>query len=450
MILRLLSAKFIIAASLFAICCAGGTLAFLAPVRSFKAPANAPDAARTYREGSRLYLDNGTVKVGLESAWGGSIVEVVWHGMNFVNDYDTGREVQVAFYDGDPSPLCGDCKKEQGWDPVQGGDWHKHGSPLLAQTLGRDSIYIKTQPLHWQPDNKGGGPDKPVPGDLFVEQWVSFLSDTPTGVKVHYKVTHFGTDHHANGMQEFPAVYVNWEFGRFVYYGNEAPWTNGEVSFYTMPNLPKSSPQMYAPEDWGGFVNDEGVGLIVFVPGEFPYLAGFRTGPDARKKFATNYFAPHASFSFNPNSVLEGDAYLFAGDYRQSRQAIYALHRALPKRSSSLPYGIVDEPKRDARSAGPLNISGWAIHPTQVSEVDVLLDEHFVAHANYGLPRPDVSKAWSHEPTSCGFRYTLDTTQYPNGNHTVVVRAKDSAGNVTVLARIPIIIDNQPGTPKPM
>src|SRR2546422_676990 len=158
-----------------------------------------PASPRTYQQGSRLYLDNGTVRVGLETAWGGAIVEVVSNGKNFVNDFDTGREVQVAFYDGDASPLCGDCAGGKGWNPVQGGDWHKHGSPLLAHTLGTGSIYIKSQPHHWYPDNKeGGGPDKPIPGDVSIEQWVSLLPDYPSGVKVHYKVTHFGTDRHTN------------------------------------------------------------------------------------------------------------------------------------------------------------------------------------------------------------------------------------------------------------
>src|SRR6266446_3122801 len=133
----LFSARFRIAASLLATCFAGGAIAFMLPSRSFlqrgqgnsHVLAAAPEKTRTYREGSRIYLDNGTIKVGLETKWGGAITEVVWHGMNFVNDYDPGREIQVALYDGDPYPPCGDCAGANGWDPVQGGDHHKHGSP---------------------------------------------------------------------------------------------------------------------------------------------------------------------------------------------------------------------------------------------------------------------------------------------------------------------------------
>lgn len=439
-------AKLTTACSLLAL---GAAVALMPRPHSSYASPNPGEAVRTYREGSRLYLDNGTLKVGLETKWGGSIVEVNWHGMNFVNDFDAGREIQVAVYDGDPYPPCNDCSKEQGWNPVQGGDWHTHGSPLLAQTLERDSIYTKTQPLHWQPDNKGGGPDKPVPSDVFIEQWVSFLPDDLNAVKVRYRITHFGSDRHASTLHEFPAVYANPEFSRFVYYAGDAPWTNAPVSFLTMPERPKSSPPIYVSEDWGGFVNNDDVGLTVYVPGQFPYTSGFRTGADARKKFATNYFAPHMSFQFGPNTVLEGDAYIFAGDYRKAREAIYSLHRSLPHRISPPPYGVVDEPKRKTKAAGPLNISGWAIGTTQLSEVDVSLDNRPSERADYGVPRPDVVKLWSHAPAESGFRYTLDTTKYPNGDHTLAVSVKDSAGNVAVLARIPIVIDNPAAEAQP-
>jgi len=43
------------------------------------------------------------------------------------------------------------------------GDHFFNGSPLLAHTLLPDSIYTKTQPIQWAPENFGGGP-APAPG----------------------------------------------------------------------------------------------------------------------------------------------------------------------------------------------------------------------------------------------------------------------------------------------
>lgn len=52
-----------------------------------------------------LYLESGTAtdtaRIGLETNWGGSLVEVSPNGTNFVNRHDTGREVQLDFRDGD-------------------------------------------------------------------------------------------------------------------------------------------------------------------------------------------------------------------------------------------------------------------------------------------------------------------------------------------------------------
>jgi len=406
------------------------------------AMAAVPTSPRTYQEGSRLYLDNGTVKVGLESSWGGAIVEFAWHGVNFVNAYDTGREVQAAFYDGDAYPPCGDCRDGFGWDPVQAGDAHKHGSPVLAQKLGSDFLYTKTRPHHWYPDNKGGGKDQPVPGDVDIEQWVTAMAEYPSGMKLHYKITYLGRDQHANHVQEFPAVYVNWDFGKFVHYDGSAPWTSGEVTSLTMPGRPKRSPMLYTPEHWGAFVNDQGIGLTVFTPGQYPYVSGWKRPPDATKDSGTHYFLFEAPFSFGSGSVLEGDIYLFGGDYKEARRAIYSLEKSLTPRDVFPPLGVVDQPKPHSKSNGSLEISGWAIDNPEVSQVKVYLDNRFVGAATYGGSRPDISAIYPHAPIGTGFRYKLDTTQFPNGAHLLGINAEDKAGIVAVFPRIPIEIEN--------
>ncbi len=94
-------------------------------------------SVRTYQSGSLLLIESdsspGIARVGLETTWGGSIVEVSLVGTNFVNRSDTGREVQAAQYDGNAQyDACAGCTGIFGWNPVQGGDKYSHGSPLLA------------------------------------------------------------------------------------------------------------------------------------------------------------------------------------------------------------------------------------------------------------------------------------------------------------------------------
>jgi hypothetical protein len=401
---------------------------------------------RAYQQGSRAYLDNGVIKIGFELSWGGAVAELDWNGTNFINDHDTGRLVQVAFYDGDVSSLCGDCAGAKGWDPVQGGDSRKHGSPVLAKTIGPDSIYIKSQPHHWFPDNKSTGPNNPYPGDLYVEQWASLLPDFPNGVKLHYKVTHFGTDRHINSYQEFPAVYTNWAFNQFVFYGGSSPWTNDGVSRTKLPVPPAPSPTLFTVEQWGALVDDRGIGLTVYVPDQYPYAIGNSHPPrsgDANS--GTNYFVPRSLFSFEPGAVLEGDMYLFGGDYQAARKAIYALRKTISIRDPFTPEGSVDLPKVNAGLHGQVPVSGWTFDNIEVADIQILVDEKPVGSAKYGSPRPDVANKWPHAPVNIGFSYTLDTSQLSNGKHVIGVNSKDSAGNVAVFRRIPVVVNNVPG-----
>src|SRR4029077_8889819 len=155
----------------------------------------------TSQLGSLLVLQNQTrtetIRISLDTARGGSIVEVSLNGTNFVNAYDPGREVQPAFYDGNAQyDNCAGCTGVFGWDPVLGGDKHGHGTPTLAKVLTAGSLYIKAQPLQWNPDDKGGGPTQPVLGDVVVEQTVTPVSGHARAFQVHYRVNHLGSDLH--------------------------------------------------------------------------------------------------------------------------------------------------------------------------------------------------------------------------------------------------------------
>jgi Bacterial Ig domain len=403
---------------------------------------------KTYQSGSVVYLesDSGTdvSRVGMQTQWGGSIVEVSLNGTNFVNEHDTGREVQVAEYDGNAQyDGCGGCTGTFGWNPVQGGDKYDVGSPVLAQTVAADSLYIKAQPIQWNPDDKGGGADQPVVGDVYVEATVSAVVGHAFTFKVHYKITHFGTDQHANSIQEFPAVYVNLGFDRFFSDSSTTPWTNVSVSPVTMPQLSQFGPTLYASEQWGAYVDSSDNGLTVFVPGMAPYVGGFAApGDSGPNGFGTDYFAPRTYFSFGPNSVLEGDIYLVAGDYKHARQVIYDLHNTLPAKDIFSPIGTVDSPAPNAQLSGTTNVTGWAFDDVAVSEVDVYVDGVLAGTATYGGSRPDVANDWPHAPSAIGYNFSLNTTSYANGPHMVEVRAIDTSGNLAVLPGVAVTIQN--------
>jgi len=404
---------------------------------------------RTYQEGSMLYLEtvvgNETSRVGLESLWGGTVVEVRWNGTNFVNRYDTGREVQAALYDGnDTYGNYWDDPPVYGWDPVQGGDKYVHGSPLLDQAFPDDSIYIKTQPYEWSPDGKGGGPGQPVLTDTYFEQTVSAVPNHPRAFKLHYRISHFGAHEHAYTGQELPAIYVNLGFDRFVYYTGNSPWTNGTVSFATPPPDHPAGSLFYTPEQWAGLVDDRDVGLTVYVPGHYPYFGGLVSfaGSPGPTGFGTIYFTPAAQFAVGPNGVLESDIYLIAGDYKAARQAIYDLKATVTPPDIFPPLGCVDIPTPSSQVAGTVEVAGWTFDNVGVSKVEVFVDDVLAGAATYGTSRPDVPTVWPSAPVECGFQYQLDTTPYPNGPHNLKVRVTDTSGNVAAFPQVPITVGN--------
>src|SRR5437763_793893 len=297
----------------------------------------------SYEAGSMLYLESRAhgeiVRAGLESRWGGSVVELSWNGVNPVNRHDAGREVQVALYDGSAKyDGCAGCKGVFGWNPVQAGDRYSHGSPVVQHVMDGHSIYIKTQPYEWYPDDKGGGPIQPVLTDTFVEQWISTVPEHFGTFRLHYRIVHFGSDEHDNAIQEFPAVYVDLRFRRFAYYGGTAPWTDAPVTIIALPETASAS-RLHMPELWSAFVNDDDIGLTVYVPSQYPYgVVRSFAGTTGRMGSGKHYYHPLAFFSLTPNVVVEGDIYLIPGDYRSARNVIYALRSVISARDCFAPF----------------------------------------------------------------------------------------------------------------
>jgi N-acetylmuramoyl-L-alanine amidase len=85
--------------------------------------------------------------------------------------------------------------------------------------------------------------------------------------------------------------------------------------------------------------------------------------------------------------------------------------------------------------AGLLPLTGWALDDNGVLAVDVLVDGIVATRANYGRARAGVTARFPGYPDSAapGFGVQLDTTHYLNGLHTVTVRVKSRAGEVTFL-----------------
>jgi Bacterial Ig domain len=322
---------------------------------------------------------------------------------------------------------------------VLAGDGYNHGTPTIAQVLATQSLYTKAQPLQWIPDGKGGGPGVPVLSDVLVEQTVTALANYLHAFQVHCKITHLESDLHTDAQQEFPAVYVNSEYNRFVYYGGTNPWTNGFVSVTQFQLLGDPGFLLYVPEHWGAHVNMQNVGLTVFVPSQYPYVSGFDSPGDG-----TNYFLPFTMLTLGPHFTFEGDFYVIAGDYSLARQTVYNLHQTLvPPPNIFAALGSTDVPSPGSTLSGAVTVGGWAFFANaNLATVEILVDKMLDGPASYGSPRPGVADTFFHAPVNIGFSYSLDTTKYANGPHTLNVRVTDANGSASIFSDVAVTVSN--------
>lgn len=369
-----------------------------------------------------------TVRVGLQQSWGAAIVEVSLNGVDYVNNDDPGRQIQTSLWDANASysPLWG-------YNPIESGDHDYQGSPVLASTLLPDSIYTKTQPIQWAPENFGGGPGSPVLGDAYIEKWISVVPGFNRIFKVHYKITHFGSDLHADAFQEAPVMYVNPNVPNFSYYGGGAPWTGDALSQHVMP--PDCCDILATTELWGAYVDSTNTGIAVYTPQQFPNSKGFNAG-------STLQFTPMCPYTWEPGGVLEFDTFILVGTVDEMRAAIYALHGQQTAPSTLPPMGSPDAPASGDIVSGMVLVDGWAWALPGMSTVQVFVDGNLVGTADYHINRPDLPIAFPGAPADVGFQYMLDSTSFSNGSHDIVVKATDNNNHAATFATQHVTISN--------
>jgi hypothetical protein len=407
-------------------------------------------AVTTSQSGTVLYLQahaNGHwARIGVDTLWGGAITDVTYDGVSIVNAHDPGREVQPAFYDGADQYPWPDINTSYGWDPVLAGDFHGNGTPLQSQQLTAGSLYTRAAPLQWYPDSFGGSASMPVPSDLTVEQTITLAPGTDLAFQIHYRLTHNGTDTHYNAGQEFPAVYVNAAYTTLLYYTGSNPWSGAALS--QTPAPPSGDPGLgvFTPEQWAALVDSNGMGLAVYVPGQYARTGATAfpstgTGPTDN---ATVYMNAMTILTFTPGSVIDTDMYLVPGPATAARAAIYALHRSLPASDIFTPAATIDVPAPGSVISGTsASVAGWAFDNVGVDSVQVYVDGVLRGTATLGGSRPDVAAAYPYvAPDNSGWSYALDTTALSNGPHSLSVHVRDVTGNEALVPPLAISVSN--------
>lgn len=274
------------------------------------------------------YLDNGTVKIGVDLGLGGAITYLSKSrsDANLVNSHDWGRQIQMSNYSG-PIPYEPHGKKprpmwaELGWNPIQSGDSYGNRSRVLAHTNDGKTMYTRCIPMLWPLDN--------VPGDCTFETWISLRDDIVT-VRCRLnnaredKTQYYGRD------QELPAVYTNGPWYRLVTYKGDRPFTNAPLS-----DMPVAFPwtRWQATENWSALVDKTGFGLGVISPNNPLTLGGFAGAPGAGgpKDSPTGYIAPLIREILDHNIQYAYSYHLVVGTLAQiRRQAATLTPRPMP------------------------------------------------------------------------------------------------------------------------
>jgi hypothetical protein len=270
------------------------TVVFLIPVLARSA------AAADYAGMS--YLDNGTIRLGINLDIGGAITYLSRSGSdeNMINSHDWGRQIQMSFYSG-PVPYLPESGKEPaeswtfiGWNPIQSGDAFGNASRVLAHTNDGTEMYIKCVPMHWPLDNE--------PGQCTFESWYRLENNT---VRVRSQLNNGRKDQtqYPARSQELPAIYTNGTYYRLFTYDGDQPFTGAPVrrieKVWDTRIPPAEAPggpwdRWYATENWAALVNDAGVGVGVWTPGTFAYSGGFagKPGSGGPKDGPTGYISP--------------------------------------------------------------------------------------------------------------------------------------------------------------
>jgi hypothetical protein len=278
-----------------------------------------------YGPENMTFLDNGSIKVGVDLNLGGVITHVSPSGGgdtdNLVNEHDTGREVQQSYYSGGAGPGT-PCPGYSGdWNPVGAGDCNGNVSTVLTHTNDGSTIYVKSRPLLWPLDN--------VPCDCTFEQWISLAGST---VQVRNRLVNDRSDttSYTARWQELPAVYTIGRLGHLFTYNGRAPYTGGAPTEITA-ELP-SSAMFRATEHWAANVDGTGVGLGIVNPSVETFLGGFwgTRGSGGSFDDATGYIAPARPEVLDWNGSYEYSYALVLGTLDEIR-AYAAANRPDPR-----------------------------------------------------------------------------------------------------------------------
>ncbi len=402
------------------------------------------------------YLYNGdeTMKIGSRREWGGTII---FFGMtngspgtnptNTIDANDTGREVQVAFYD--PDRQMQDCAHDAscattgtnctfsitylGWNPVQGGNRCNNGSGTDNVDLAGGAIDITTTPLFWNPnwdrddcvdaacDNAALNMRR---SDVKVIQRMRFVRTHVA--ELDYTIINLADVDHRATLQELPTVYTG--------NGNQGPdlWrlfnsAGTEIDIDTPGNDGFFFENFSSADGWVTMQNqtlDYGVGM--YNENKLTAWQGWQN-----RDLPFNNFRAQFSFGIPGLATVRARAYLIIGANTLVANEAQWLDANLAA------FGVLDAPAADAAVSSVVAVHGWALDNKGVASIDLIIDGTTTIPLTYGTDRADVCEVWPGYALcpAVGYQGSFDSATLSACPHLLEIRATDGDGNQRVIAR---------------
>jgi hypothetical protein len=270
----------------------------------------AQESLETKQAEDWVYMQNADLRVGLLRSHGGAIAHLSSRTSDFntLNHYDHGRLVQQSYYGDEDRSLWVD--KPWCYNPVQGGDYKGKAANVVELKSTESSIYVKTTPRHWASGN--------LVNECTMEQWVELEGPV---LRVRYKFTYNGETSHKARHQETPAVFVSPQLSTLVTYTGENAWTKAPLTL-KKPGWPNESVRL--SDGWAAYVDDDGKGIGVYVPGTFEatcYRFEGGSGSDC------SYIAPLRTFALTPELSFSYTVFFTLGDSDTIRERFATLYR---------------------------------------------------------------------------------------------------------------------------